>query len=343
MPIVSHRCPSNIALVKYWGKKGNQLPANPSLSFTLSASYTEMEIQYEPTTKPQTTITAKFQFEGKPNPKFKAKIDSFLNSQAKNFPFLRNFKLSIKSSNSFPHSAGIASSASSMAALAMCLCSIEQELSGQPVDKSSLAYSQKASSLARLASGSACRSLFPRLALWGETPLVAGSSDEYAVAVDTIAPIFKTYQNRILIVSSEEKDVSSRAGHALMDTHPFAAARYAQAQDNLKNLLQAMKNGNLELFGQIVENEALTLHALMMNSQPSVLLMHSKTVRLMKRIIEFREKTELPICFTLDAGPNIHLLFPEQISSTIDRWIKEKLIFLCEDNKVIHDQVGFKF
>lgn len=337
MLTVVHKCPSNIALVKYWGKKGVQLPANPSLSFTLSASFTEMQIAYEQAPE-QSSINTEFLFEGKPNEKFKAKIDSFLQSQIDNLPFLKNLKLHITSHNSFPHSAGIASSASSMGALALCLGSIEQALGY--TDGNQTYYLRKASSLARLASGSACRSVFPHLALWGQTPLLPTSSDEYAVPLTDFAPIFKTYQNRILIVSASEKAVSSRAGHALMNTHPFAAVRYAQAHDNIGKLLGALKTADLELFGQVTENEALTLHALMLNSQPSVVLMQPNSLVLIEKIRQFREETKLPVCFTLDAGPNIHLLFPQEIAHKVDAWVTAELAPYCENSRVITDFVG---
>jgi diphosphomevalonate decarboxylase len=337
MPKVSHQCPSNIALVKYWGKKGLQLPANPSLSFTLSASYTQMEISYEPKEYSK-KIETSFLFEGKPNEKFKAKIDTFLASQSQTFPFLHSLHLAIQSANSFPHSAGIASSASSMGALALCLCSIEKEIVAHPLSKTD--YLRKASFVARLASGSACRSVFPHLALWGHTPLLANSSDEYAVALTDFDPVFKTYQNRILIVSASEKAVSSRAGHALMTAHPFATARYAQAQQNIEKLLSALQTGDLALFGEITENEALTLHALMMNSQPSVVLMQPNSLVLIEKIRKFRADTQLPVYFTLDAGPNIHLLFPQAIATTVDAWVQQELTAYCENGKVIVDAVG---
>ena len=106
------RSPSNIAIVKYWGKHGNQLPNNPSISFTLSNCFTETKVTYKENHLGITTMD--FYFEGKENPAFKSKIEKFLNANEQYFTFLKGLDLKIESYNSFPHSSGIASSASSM-------------------------------------------------------------------------------------------------------------------------------------------------------------------------------------------------------------------------------------
>ena len=116
---VAWRAPSNIALIKYWGKYGNQLPKNASISFTLNNAFTETSVKYAAKENNDKNIDLKFYFEGKENPKFAEKIQKFLESIIPHFPFLTYVSLEINSSNSFPHSTGIASSASSMAALAL--------------------------------------------------------------------------------------------------------------------------------------------------------------------------------------------------------------------------------
>jgi diphosphomevalonate decarboxylase len=296
-----------------------------------------MTIEYELREK-QTEISTEFLFEGQTNDKFKAKIDTFLASQIDVLTWLPKVYLKISSKNSFPHSTGIASSASSMGALALCLCSIEQQIEGTLIERNS--YLQKASFLARLASGSACRSVFPFMAAWGKTDLLAQSSDEFAIPITDFHPIFKTYQNRILIASSAEKSVSSRAGHSLMQTHPFAKVRYQQANHNFAKLLPALQTGDIETFGEVLENEALTLHALMMNSTPSVILMHPNTLIMLEKIKQFRQNTKLPVYFTLDAGPNIHVLFPKNIEKEVDTWIQNELQQHCENGKIIVDFVA---
>ena len=326
--------PSNIALVKYWGKKGKQIPQNPSISFTLSECRSETFVEFEKADR----FGFSFFFEGKENPAFGAKIEKFLMDNQAFFPFINRLNLKVESRNSFPHSSGIASSASSMSAFVMCLLDIESMLVGPSTGSGTLT---KASYFSRLASGSAARSVFPKMALWGATPYYKGSSDEYAVSLaDDIHPVFKTYHDSILIVSGETKSVSSRAGHALMEGNPYAPARYAQANENIKNLLAALKGGDLDTFINITESEALQLHALMMCSNPSYILMKPNTLKLINEIRKYREETKIPMCFTLDAGPNVHLLYPESESKTVEEFVDVVLSFYCADNRWIDDRVG---
>ncbi len=328
--------PSNIALVKYWGKRGKQLPQNPSISFTLSECCTETFVEFEKADR----LGFSFFFEGKENPTFGAKIEKFLMDHQAFFPFINQLNLKVESRNSFPHSSGIASSASSMSAFVMCLMEIERSLSlskGRPIDIDL----QKASYFSRLASGSAARSVFSAMALWGKTEACEGSSDEYAVSLsEYLHPVFKTFHDSVLIVSGETKSVSSRAGHTLMEGNPYAPARYAQANENIKNLLSALKSGDLDTFINITESEALQLHALMMCSNPSFILMKPNTLSLINEIRAFRNETKIPLCFTLDAGPNVHLLYPESEAEKVEHFIKDHLTAYCVDNKWIADHVG---
>ena len=340
---IKWQSPSNIALVKYWGKspQGLQIPQNPSVSLTLKNCRTETSVFYEESDR----FGLHFRFDGKENPEFQTKIANFLKSQMVHFPFLNQMDLHIDSSNTFPHSSGIASSASSMSALVLCLLDIDTSLRGLQEQhggtKQSTIDLQKASYLARLASGSACRSVFPKAALWGSTDAFSGSSDEYALPLeDTLAPVFKTYHDSILVVSDAKKAVSSRAGHALMDTNPYAETRYAVARQNVAELLSALKTGDLESFIRITEWEAMQLHALMMCSNPSFILMKPNTLRIINTLYEFRRETDSPVCFTLDAGPNVHLLYPDQHAEMVERFIMDELEPYCNEGQWIPDQVG---
>lgn len=337
---VTWRSPSNIALIKYWGKHGIQLPRNPSLSFTLAAACTDTKLAWTYKTVQDDQISLDFYFHEVPNEAFGAKTKTFLQQISQSRPFLRQLHLSVHTGNSFPHSAGIASSASGMSALALCLCSLEDQLFGtlsNPDD-----FDRQASEWARLGSGSACRSIYPYAAVWGETPLVAGSSDRFAVPIppDAVHEAFRHFHDDILIVSAEEKAVSSRAGHALMEGNPFAPARYAQANEHLAQLLTALRTGDLPTFGRIVEDEALTLHALMMCSTPSYLLMRPNTLAIIEKVRQYRADTGYPVFFTLDAGPNVHLLYPSDIIHDVRAFIDSALLPHCENGWVIQDWVG---
>lgn len=328
---VGWQSPSNIALVKYWGKRGKQLPQNPSVSFTLSECRTETFVSFEKADR----FGFRFFFEGKENPAFGAKIEKFLIDNQAFFPFINQLEMKVESRNTFPHSSGIASSASSMSAFVMCLLEIESQIARKSIDY------QKASYFSRLASGSAARSVFAKMALWGKTDCCKASSDEYAVSLENdIHPVFTTFRDSILIVSAKTKSVSSRAGHALMDGNPYSSVRYVQARQNTAVLLGALGSGDLDTFINVTESEALQLHALMMCSSPSFILMEPNTLQLINRIRSFREETRIPVCFTLDAGPNVHLLYPESEAKHVAGLINSELADYCSGSQWIADGVG---
>jgi diphosphomevalonate decarboxylase len=335
---ITFRSPSNLAIVKYWGKYGRQLPRNASISLTLENAYSETSLEYAEK-EDGSEIALDFFFEGKPNEAFGKRILKFLNSVSDELPFLKEYHLIIHSHNSFPHSAGIASSASSMSALALCLCRMEQQVAYTlPAEEM---FYRRASYFSRLASGSACRSVYPYAASWGKTTQIQGSSDEFATpCANALHDVFKTFHDDILIISQSEKSVSSSAGHELMEGNPFAPLRYELADKNLGTLMQAFAAGDLETFGTIAEEEALMLHALMMTSQPSYILMEGGSVDAIKKVRNFRNDTKLPLYFSLDAGPNLHLLYPDSIAAQVKPFIKEELSKFCESGRVIEDRVG---
>ncbi len=334
---IAWRSPSNIALVKYWGKKPVQIPQNPSVSFTLSKSCSETEVSYTPATSGKPEID--FYFHGQRNPQFEEKTSKFFESLSGIFPFVNQLKFVIRSGNTFPHSAGIASSASGMSVLALVLCDMERQFFGTLQKEE--AFRRKASYIARLGSGSACRSVYGGLVIWGETDGVPGTSDYYGFPVnESIHEIFADYQDTILLVDAGEKKVSSRVGHGLMNNNPFATERFSEARNNLAGLLQAMRVGDTETFIRITESEALTLHAMMMTSQPYFLLMKPNTLQIIERIFAFREKTGLPASFTLDAGPNVHLLYPAAAKDEVKRFIDNDLLPFLSPKGYIEDEVG---
>lgn len=336
---VKWESPSNIALVKYWGKKENQIPENPSISFTLSNCKTVTEVIY--TKKEDKGFSFDVIFEGENNEAFKPKIQTFFERIETYMPFLRDYHFKIETSNTFPHSSGIASSASGMSALALCLMSIEWSLCGVEANKNDKSYfKNKASFLARLGSGSACRSIEGELVVWGQNESTE-SSDLFGVKFkEDVHPNFQNYQDAILLVDKGEKQVSSTVGHKLMYGHPFAKKRFAQAHENLAELKEVLTLGNQKRFIEIVENEALTLHAMMMTSMPYFILMKPNTLEIINKIWQFRAKTGSNICFTLDAGANVHVLFPEAEADKVYEFIKTQLVGYCQNGHYICDAVG---
>lgn len=336
---VAYKSPSNIALVKYWGKKENQIPANPSISFTLDACATTTFVTYKKLEKMGNGFSFELFFEGKPKEDFKPKIQTFFKRIEAFMPFLSAYHFKIETSNSFPHSSGIASSASGMSALALCLMEIEKELNPSMTDDF---FTKKASFLARLGSGSACRSIEGDLVQWGDHEGLKGSSDLYGIKYPyEVHEVFKNYHDTILLVDKGKKQVSSTVGHDLMHGHPFSEQRFAQAHENLSRLKSVFKEGNLSEFVAIVESEALTLHSMMMTGQPYFILMKPNTLEIINKIWAFREKSNTNVCFTLDAGANVHVLYPEKEKEVVYQFIKDELIAYCENGAYIADRIGF--
>ncbi len=315
------RCPSNIAIVKYWGKKPEQIPMNASLSLTLSQSNTEVRATLSPKSTSESVALSYF-FEGNRNELFEAKFSKYLEAHSASFPFLKDFQLEIHSKNSFPHSTGIASSASAFGGLALVLCDLFEQTQGQKISGNWL---QTASHFARLGSGSACRSVFPNWAQWGKTDGQPESSDLFALPINKVHTNFMDMRDTILVVDDQPKKVSSTAGHALMNKHPYALSRFQQANSRVDELTHILQSGDLDAFVQLTESEALTLHAMMMTSSDYYLLMRPNTILVIEKIFEFREQSGIPICFTLDAGPNIHLLYPAQYEVGVKKFINEVL------------------
>lgn len=334
----SWQSPSNIALIKYWGKTEPQIPKNVSLSFTLSNCHTQTRLIFCPKPTPKDDINFKVFFEGQENETFKPKILKFFERIAVYVPFINAYEFEIHTENSFPHSSGIASSASGMSALALCLMSLEKSLNPQ-ISKDY--FFKKASFLARLGSGSASRSIEGPLVLWGQHPGINGSINEYGIKYPyEVHPVFETFLDTILLVDKGVKQVSSTVGHNLMKDHPYAENRFKQAQDNMEKMRPVLKDGDLDAFIKIVEKEALSLHAMMMTSDPYFILMKPNTLHIIEKIWAFRQKTDTPICFTLDAGANVHVLFPAKDEEQVNSFITSELIGFCENEQYICDKVG---
>jgi len=357
--MISAQSPSNIALVKYWGKYGEQLPQNASISFTLSNCRTETTLEYA---KKENDGSFSFEvfLDGKRETGFEPKIKKFFGRIESYVPFIKEYAFKIDTKNTFPHSSGIASSASGMSALAVCLTELESKLCHpEPVrqaqdrlvegqqqekdfDKLSLTtLNKKASFLARLGSGSASRSLDGPLVVWGEHPEIKGSSNLYGVKFNgEVHDNFKNYQDTILLVDKGEKQVSSTVGHDLMNDNPYAEARFSTADNNLQRLIAVFKSGDISAFIKIVESEALQLHGMMMASMPYFILMKPNTLEILNRIWEYRNNTKNNICFTLDAGANVHVLYPENEKESVQAFIKNELATFCKNGEYIHDACG---
>lgn len=322
---ISAEAPSNIAIVKYWGKRGMQLPNNPSVSMTLKNAVTKTTVLLDPAK----THGIRFRFEGKEQPSFLPKLEQFIDRASEYLPLMRSFHLDISSENTFPHSSGIASSASSMSALSLALLGAFSNLKPETE-----AFKRQHSFLSRLGSGSACRSAFGGWAAWGT------AVDTYAVSLPEVHRDFQSMKDAILIVSAGQKSVSSTVGHQLMNAHAYAETRYAQARKRTEDLIEILKIGDIESLVDLCEKEALELHALMMMSDPYFILLKPNTLKIIEGIRDFRWETGIPLAFTCDAGPNVHLMYREQDAAKVENFIEDELKSYCENRRVIWDSCG---
>ena len=185
------------------------------------------------------------------------------------------------------------------------------------------------------------RSIQGPVTFWGKNAVRDSSSDLFATPFGTtLHSVFDNYQDTILLVDKGSKPVSSTQGHNLMYGHPFAENRFLQASNNLSALVPIMETGALDDFIHLVELEALSLHAMMLTSSPYFILMQPNTLAIIHRVWEFRKETSIPLCFTLDAGANVHLLYPKQDIGVIHSFIKEELSGFCQSGQYLLDEVG---
>ena len=334
---VSASCPSNIALIKYWGKYAGQIPANPSISYTLNHCKTNTSLEFTA----ETAFSVQTFLGEKEETGFAAKIEKYFRVIEEYLPWILQGKYVIRTENTFPHSSGIASSASGFGAIAKCLMELDEAFSATLDVEFKM---KKASFLARLGSGSACRSLYDGLVVWGKTIEVEGSSDLFAVPfpVEEIDPVFRNFNDWVLLIHEGEKSVSSTVGHGLMKTNPYAARRFQEAHENFETMKRILRNGDMKSFIKLVEHEALTLHAMMMMSDPAFILMKTGTLAVINTVWEFRKRTDLPLFFTLDAGANVHLLFPSDGNEgKIQAFIEKELLQHTQNNGVVKDVMRF--
>jgi diphosphomevalonate decarboxylase len=321
--------PANIAFVKYWGKIGHQIPANPSLSMTLSQCSTTTKVAYSSAD----SLIVELLYNGQRQENFAVKIRDYLLSLKDLFPWIIKLSVSVETSNTFPHGTGIASSASGLSAFALTFADYLRHLKGEEIDD---LFYKRASELARLASGSACRSIYGGFSTWGLSELI-DSSNHFATPF-IAHPDLTQLCDTVLVIDSQEKNVSSRAGHNLMKDHYFAESRFIQAKDHFSLCSSALKSGDIEVVGKILESEALSLHAMMLTSPSAYTLLRPGTLAAIEALWSFRKESKLPIYFTLDAGPNLHLIYPESVKEKVNPFIMEQLLPLAE--KVIDDRIG---
>lgn len=340
------RVPSNIAFLKYWGKndEASQWPANDSLSMTLDKALTATKARIASKgaklgTAPSDSLT----IGGLP-------LDPQVDRHHKGFVHLGRLRhltgfsepLQIETFNTFPSDCGIASSASGLGALTLAaLGAWTGAVSLEDLESKGFCRNRLAS-LARLGSGSACRSLWGGFVAW-EASAHQNTQRVYPVAID------KRFQlaDLIVVLSKAHKSVSSTGGHRSAWSSPLFAPRLAIHSQRYRHMHLALERQDLDQIGTIIEQEALEMHSVMMTAQPPALYWTDETSRLIAWIRAERLAGRLPAWFTIDAGPNVHVICALQDrafveSKLLDRYrnLTNNLVNKSDSVEILSDQTG---
>jgi len=295
------KAPANIAFIKYWGKADAslRLPANSSFSMNLSEAHTtttvEFSVEYQQDivelllpNKPQNktqgyTVTG---FTENEQQRIRVHLDRIRSVSG------ISLRAKVVSRNSFPKGAGIASSASGFAALTVASCAA-----------AGLQESEKGLTiLARLGSGSACRSIPDGFVLWEK-----GNSSDTSYAHSLFPHDYWDIRDILLVTDSSMKKVSTTDGHANVSTSPSWNKRLAGMEEKISLIVTAFKEKNFDDFGTILEEESLSMHRVMQTQIPP-LIYWNETTRMIMDTVRVWRNTGLPVYFTIDAGPNVHLI-----------------------------------
>lgn len=291
------KAPANIAFIKYWGKKDEKLrlPANSSISMNLSNAFTITSVEFNPRLTSDELVINGSKSAGDEV----KRVSNHLNL-IRNLSKIKDFAR-VESKNNFPKGSGIASSASGFAALTVAAAAA----SGLNLSEKELSI------LARLGSGSACRSIPDGFVEWkyGET-----SEESYAYSL--YPPDYWEICDLIAIVGENSKKVSSTEGHAVAETSPFYQTRIAGMENKILEIKSAFKVKDFTKFGEILEAETINMHAVMMTSVPPLYYWLPETLKVMAQVIKLRSGG-MECYFTIDAGPNVHVICLEKDSAQI--------------------------
>jgi diphosphomevalonate decarboxylase len=287
----------NIALIKYWGDLDPDLhiPANSSISMNLDELYTRTSVSFDPSLNRDN-----FTLDGRQIEASSLERVSIFLDRVRQMAGISTFAC-IKSHNNFPAGTGIASSASGFAALSLAA----SKAAGLDLDESTL------SRLARTGSGSACRSIPGGFVEWQ-----AGRTDQDSYAHSIASPEHWDLVDCIVVVSQEQKTVSSRQGHSLAGTSILQSIRVDDAPRRLNICRTAILQRDFDALAGVVELDSNLMHAVMLTSIPSLIYWEPPTVLIMQAIQSWR-KGGLPVCYTIDAGPNVHVLCTKEYSREI--------------------------
>lgn len=308
---------SNIAFVKYWGNRDNRLrlPANASISMNLAALHSTTTVEWRRALEADTlTINGA------------VAADSARMRVKRHLEVLRarlgtNLFARVVSSNNFPMGTGIASSASAFSALTLAACAaLNVEVSEREL-----------SILSRLGSGSAARSIPPGYVEWR-----TGESHESSYAESFAPPDHWHLVDVIAIVSREHKRIGSSAGHMSAASSPFQPARVASAGERIASVKSAILRRDFERFADAVEEDSNQMHAVMMTSKPPLFYWAPLSLVIMEGVRRWRQDENLKVCYTLDAGPNVHCICAEDDADAVSA----RLRALSDELEILRSGAG---
>ncbi len=291
----------NIAFIKYWGNENNnlRLPANPSLSMNLASLHTTTTVTFD-----DTMAEDELFINGKPTtgPALQRVSDTLALVRGQTGMLSPAW---VNSSSNFPVGSGIASSAAAFAALSVAGAAA----AGLEADEAAL------SRLARHGSGSASRSVPSGYCEWFP------GDDESSVATSIAPPEYWDLTDLVVVISQEHKAVGSTGGHALANTSSLQAARVAGAEARLKVCKEALLARDLATMGPVLEEDTVIMHGVMMSSQPPLYYWNAATMAIIQATQQWRAEG-LAVYFTIDAGPNVHLICPSAQANAIKQKVR---------------------
>ncbi|MCC7129486.1 MAG: diphosphomevalonate decarboxylase [Anaerolineae bacterium UTCFX2] len=292
-------CP-NIAFIKYWGNRDNarRIPANGSISMNLAGLYSHTQVAFGLTLEKDRLF-----LDGEAVTGAALRRASALLDRVRALAGVHERAL-VRSYNNFPTGTGIASSASGFAALTLAA----SRAAGLDLAEAEL------SRLARTASGSACRSIPGGFVEWR-----AGYDHASSYAFSIAPPEHWELTDCIAVISQSHKPTTSQEGHLLADTSPLQAARVSSAESRLRICRNAILARDFEALAQVTELDSNLMHAVMLTGSPGLMYWLPATILVMRSVQGWR-RGGLPACFTVDAGPNVHVICPtSEAQHVIDR------------------------
>lgn len=293
---------ANIALIKYWGNRDHQLrlPSNSSLSMNMAGLTATTTVEFDPSLKSDRLILGGREIAGAGRDRVSRLLD-----RVRALTDLAVFAR-VDSRNEFPSGTGLASSASGFAALALAASTA----AGLRLSEAEL------SRLARLGSGSACRSIPGGFVEWDK-----GVDDATSFARSIAPADHWDVRDVIAIIDFAHKSIGSTEGHAVADTSPLQAARVASTPDRLARARTAVLNRDFAALADVVELDSLMMHAVMITSSPTLMYWQPATLAVMQAVVNWRNEG-LPVCATIDAGPNVHVLCLAASSAEVERRVR---------------------